>query len=108
MCHFVISCRILTGTPSLNMNGHQKKIGEGGTPVSFLTHQMNQSRKSNRLVINFGKRKWSIIFPEFGFFLGEKNEKKTFRLKTYGFSSAFQEFTYYKLKLREQEMCFVS
>ena len=27
-------------------------------------------------------------------------KKKTFRLKTYGFSSAFQEFTYYKLKLR--------
>ena len=74
------------------MTGHQKTIGKGGTPGSFLTHQMNQSRKSNRLVINFGKRKWSIIFPEFGFFLGKKNEKKkTFRLKTYGFSSAFQE-----------------
>ena len=58
------------------MTGHQKTIGKGGTPGSFLTHQMNQSRKSNRLVINFGKRKWSIIFPEFGFFLGKKNEKK--------------------------------
>ena len=34
-------------------------------------------------------------------------KKKTFRLKTYGFSSAFQEFTYYKLKQREQEMCFI-
>ena len=69
---------------------------------------MNHSRKGNRLVINFGKRKSSIIFPEFGYFLRKKTEKKILRLKTYGFSSAFQEFTYYKLKLREQEMCFVS
>ena len=48
------------------------------------------------------------MFLEFCYFLEKKTEKKTFRLKTYGFSSAFQEFTYYKLKLREQEMCFVS
>ena len=39
---------------------------------------------------------------------GKKTGKKTFRLKKYGFSSAFQEFTYYKLKLTEQEMCFES
>ena len=97
-----------TATLSLNMNGHQKKIGKGGTPVSFLTHQMNHSRKSNRLVIKFGKRKSSIIFLEFCYFLEKKLKKKTFRLKTYGFSSAFQEFTYYKLKLTEQEMCFIS
>ena len=91
------------------MNGHQRTIGKGGFPGSFLTHQMNHSRKGIRLVINFSKRKSSIIFPEFGYFLGKKKtEKKTLRLKTYGFSSAFQEFTYYKLKLREQEMCFVS
>ena len=96
------------GTSCLNITGHQKTIGKRSTPVSFLTHQMNHSRKSNRLVINFGKRKSSIIFPEFGYFLGEKTGKKTFRLKTYAFSSAFQEFTYYKLKLREQEICFVS
>ena len=58
---------MLTGTPSLNMNGHQKtigKVGKSGTPGCFL--------------------------------------------KKYGFSSAFQEFTYYKLKLREHEMCFES
>ena len=95
-------------TPSLNMNGYQKTFGKGGTPVSFLTHQMNHRRKGNRLVINFGKRKSSIIFLEFCYYLEKKLKKKTFRLKTYGFSSAFQEFTYYKLKLREQEMCFVS
>ena len=96
------------GTPSLNINGYQKKIGKRIIPVSFLTHQMNHSRKGNRLVINFGKRKSSIIFLEFCYFLEKKTEKKTFRLKTCGFSSAFQGFTYYKLKLREQEICFVS
>ena len=101
----MICCRIITRTLSLNMNGHQKTFGKRSTPVSFLTHQMNHSRKGNRLVINFGKRKSSIIFPEFGYFLGKKMKKKTFRLKTYGFSSAFQEVTYYKLKLREQEIC---
>ena len=71
---------------------------------------MNHSPKSNRFVVNFGKRKSSIIFSEFGYFLGEKKLKKkqTFRFKKYGFSSALQEFTYYKLKLKEQEMCFVS
>ena len=90
-------CRMFSVTPSLNMNGHQKTIGMGGTPVSFLTHQMNHSCKGNRLVINFGERKSSIIFLEFCYFL-EKLKKKTFRWKTYGFSSAFQEFTYYKLK----------
>ena len=100
---------MVTGTLSLNINGHQKTIGKGGTPVSFLTHQVNHSRKGIRFVINFGKRKSSIIFPEFGYFLGKKSGKKRpFRLKKYGFSSAFQEFTYYKVKLREQEMCFVS
>ena len=65
----------MAGTPSLNMNGHQKKIGKCGTPVSFLTHHMNHSRKGNRLVINFSKRKSSIIFPEFGYFLEKKPEK---------------------------------
>ena len=90
LCYFVICCSMVTGTPSLNISGHQKAIGKG-----------------NMLVINFNKRKSSIIFPEFGYFL-EKTERKTFRLKKYGFSSAFQEFTFYKLKLREQEMCFVS
>ena len=89
------------------MNGHQKKIGKSGAPVSFLTHQMNHNRKGNRLVINFGKRKSSIIFLKFCYFLGKKNKKKN-RLKTYGFSSAFKEFTYYKLKLTEQEMPFIS
>ena len=91
---------------SLNMNGHQKTFGKSGTPVSFLTHHMNHRRKGNRLVINFGKRK-SSIFLEFCYFLEKKLKKKTFRLKKYGFSSAFQEFTY-KLKLTEQEMCFIS
>ena len=97
-----------TGTPSLNMNGHQKSIGKGRTPVSFLTHQMNHSRKSNRLVIKFGKRKSSIIFLEFCYFLGKKPEKKNIPFKNVWFSSAFQEFTYYKLKLTEQEICFIS
>ena len=69
---------------------------------------MNHSRKGNRLVINFGKRESSIIFLEFCYFMEKKTEKKTIPFKKYGFSSAFQEFTYYKLKLREQEMCFVS
>ena len=79
---FLICCRILKGIPSLNVNGHQKAIGKCITPVSFLTHQMNHSRKGNRLVINFGKRESSIIFPEFGYFLGKKKlKKKTLRLK---------------------------
>ena len=73
---FVICCRIMKGTPILNINGHQKSIGKSGIPVSFLTHQVNHSGKGNRLVINFGKRKSSIIFPEFGYFLGKKSEKK--------------------------------
>ena len=107
-CYFVICCRMMTGNPNLNMNGHQKTFGKTSTPVSFLTHQMNQRRKSNRLVINFGKRKQSIIFLEFGNFLGKKPEKKNIAFKKVWFFSAFQEFTYYKLKLREQEMCFVS
>ena len=90
----MICCRIIKETPSLNMNGHQKSFGKGCSPVSFLTHQMNHSRKGNRLVINFGKRKSSILFPEFGYFLKKKKLKKTpFRLKKYRFSSAFQEFT---------------
>ena len=66
----------MKGTPILKINGHQKTIGKGGTPVSLLTHQMNHSRKSIRFVINFGKRKQSKIFPEFGYFLGEKTGKK--------------------------------
>ena len=41
-------------------------------------------------------------------FLEKKTEKKTFRLRTHDFCLAFQEFTYYKLKLTEQEMCFIS
>ena len=76
-------------TPSLNMNGYQKTFGKGGTPVSFLTHQMNHSRKSNRLVINFGKRKSSIIFPEFGYFLGKKNWKKNIPFKNVWFFFSF-------------------
>ena len=108
-CYFVICCSLITkGTPSLNMNGHQKTFGKRSTPVSFLTHQMNHSPTSNRLVIKFGKRKSSIIFLEFCYFLGKKPEKKTFLFKNVWFSSAFQEFTYYKLKLTEQEMCFIS
>ena len=90
----MICCRISLGelgaaTPSLNINGHQKTIGKSGIPVSFLTHQMNHNRKGNRLVINFGKRKSSIIFLKFCYFLGKKTKKKTFRLKMYRFSSAF-------------------
>ena len=85
------------------MYGQQKTFGNGGTPVSFLTHQVNHSRKSNRLVINFGKRKQGIIFPGFGYFLGKKRKKNTLRSKRYGFSSAFREFTYYKLKLRNRK-----
>ena len=77
------------GTPSLNMNGHQKTFGEGSTPGSFLTHQMNHRRKSNRLVINFGKRKSSIIFPEFGYFLGKKNWKKNIPFKNVWFFFSF-------------------
>ena len=78
LCYFVICCSFMgkAATLSLNMNGHQKKIGKSGTPVSFLTHQMNHSRKNNRLVINFAKKK-------------------------YAFSSPFQEFTYHKVKLGE-------
>ena len=34
------------------MNDHQKTMGKRSTPVFFLTHQMNHSRKSNRLVIS--------------------------------------------------------
>ena len=90
LCYFMICCRIGKGTPGLNMNGHQKTIGKRSIPVSFLTHQMNHSRKSNRLVINFNKRKSSIIFPEFGYFLGKKTERKTFRLKKYGFLQLFR------------------
>ena len=33
---------------------------------------MNHSHRGNRLVINFNKRKSSIIFPEFVYFLGKK------------------------------------
>ena len=105
----MICCRMMTGTPNLNMNGHQKTFGKRSTRISFLTHLMNHSRKGNRLVINFGKRKSSVIFLKFCYFLEKKKlKKKTFRSRTYGFSSASQEFTYYKLKVREQEMCFVS
>ena len=72
----------MKGTPSPDMNGHQKKIGKSGTPVSFLTHQMNHSCKGNRLVINFSKRKSSIIFHEFGYFLEKKKtEKKNIAFK---------------------------
>ena len=38
----------------------------------------------------------------------EKKKKKQPVYKKYGFSSAFQEFTYHKVKLAEREMCFVS
>ena len=77
------------GTPCLNMTGHQKKIGNGGSPGSFLTHQMNHRRKSNRLVINFGKRKWSIIFLEFCYFLEKKNGKKNIPFKNVWFFFSF-------------------
>ena len=83
------NCRIVKGTPSLNINGHQKKIGKSGTPVSFLTHQVNHSRKGNRLVINFGKRKSSIIFLEFCYFLGKKTEKKNILFKNVWFFFSF-------------------
>ena len=33
------------------------------------------------------------MFPEFGYFLKKKTKKKTFRLKSMFFFSAFQEFT---------------
>ena len=79
----MIFCRIVKETAGLNRDGlnrdglnrdgHLKTFGNGGTPVSFLAHQMNHRRQSNRLVINFGRRKSSIIFPEFGYFLGKKN-----------------------------------
>ena len=81
---------MMTGTLSLYMNGHQKTFGKRSTPVSFLTHQMNHSPKSNRLVFNFGKRKSGKTFPEFGYFLGEKTEKKNpFRLKKVWFFFSF-------------------
>ena len=72
-------------TPDQNMHGHQRTIGKGGFPGSFLTHQMNHSRKGIRLVINFSKRKSSIIFPEFGYFLGKKTEKKNIAFKNVWF-----------------------
>ena len=68
----MICCRIIKGTPSLKKNGHRKTSAKQCTPVSFLTHQMNHSHRGNRLVINFNKRKSSIIFPEFVYFLGKK------------------------------------
>ena len=79
----------MTGTLSLKMNGHQKTIGKGGTPVSFLTHQMNQSRKSNRLVINFAKENRVKFFLEFGYFLGKKTEEKNIPFKNVWFFFSF-------------------
>ena len=76
-------------TPGQNMHGHQRTIGKGGFPGSFLTHQMNHSRKGIRLVINFSKRKSSIIFPEFGYFLGKKNWKKNIAFKNAWFFFSF-------------------
>ena len=57
-------------------------FGKRSTRVSFLTHQTNHSGKGNRFVINFDKRKSSIIFLKFCYFLEKKNWKKKFRLKT--------------------------
>ena len=67
-CYLAIRRGMITGTSCQIIYGHQKTIGKGGSPVSFLTHQMKHSRKSNRLVINICQRKSSITFSEFGIY----------------------------------------
>ena len=38
------------GASNLNMNGHQRTTGKGGTLTSFLIHHLNQRMRRSRLV----------------------------------------------------------
>ena len=102
---------MITGTPGQIIYGRQKTIGKGGSPVSFLTHQMNHSRKSNRLVINICQRKSSITFSECGIYCSNNPFPKYLWFRIYlrlsPFGKLFESFLSTLWKSRWRDLCYI-
>ena len=114
-CYFVICRVMITGTPGQIIYGNQKTTGKGGIPVSFLTHRMNHSRKSNRLVINICQRKSSITFSEFGVYCSNNpfpkylwfRKRPEIYLCLSPFGKLFESFLSTLWKSRWRDLCYI-
>ena len=79
-------------------------------PSLFLTHEMNHSRKSNRLVINICQRKSSITFSECGIYCSNNPFPKYLWLRIYlrlsPFGKLFESFLSTLSKSRWRDLCY--